>query len=300
MKHRCRRGCKLSRLLIIQSPSKEVRRSKGVKGHHPNLLGIRDSLSVTASHDTAKNYFAVVPMHDCTYGCVCSDISAGHAYLISPSLFTPATYSLLKLGFALLPMPSISQWAAAPELVASHNTSTSNYEQPSPAADIWLVGITALELAYGGLQLPNRNAREAMVKDILHHNDLPPTIETEQQAMKIEHRNLLKHCAKKLPTPRCSSSSSSSFSPAFTSMVNIHFVDHASFIKDVTTTQHLNNLNGLLNMLQMRGEHLVSPVSKKGLVPLVIPLYKQSSGVITALLQWPTAPPGSICTQNEL
>ncbi|CAH9069353.1 unnamed protein product [Cuscuta europaea] len=68
--------------------------------------------------------------------------------------------------------------------------------------------------------------------------------------------------------------------------------DHVSFIKDVAATQPPNNLNGLLNMLQMRGEQLVSPGSKKGLVPLVIPLSKQSSGAVTALLRWPTAPPG--------
>ncbi|CAH9076413.1 unnamed protein product [Cuscuta europaea] len=259
----------------------EVRRSYGVKGSHPNLLQVRDSLTVTASYDGTKCY-AVAPRDDYTHGafsvrsivrkhggfqgredlilCVLrsilnalcflhkqriphGDISAGHVYL-TPHPPLPFPDSFLKLGFAatlfheddefaagtsnsaLLPMPSISQWAAAPELVASH---TNNYEQPSEKADIWLVGITALELAYGagGLQLPNRNALEAMVKDILHNNKLPPTtngrhkqltIETEQQVIKTEHTNLLKHYAKKLGR-QCSASSSSPFSSAFTSMV---------------------------------------------------------------------------------
>ncbi|CAH9116601.1 unnamed protein product [Cuscuta epithymum] len=72
------------------------------------------------------------------------DITAGHVYLTSPRRFH--TCSPLKLGFAAtlyhedetapgttcsasLPMSSISQWAAAPEVaVASHNSNTGDYK----------------------------------------------------------------------------------------------------------------------------------------------------------------------------
>ncbi|OVA15640.1 hypothetical protein BVC80_1313g30 [Macleaya cordata] len=82
---------------------------------------------------------------------------------------------------------------------------------------------------------------------------------------------------------RCSSSSSSSPSS-----------DHISFIKDVAATRPPEHLQYLLKMLQTRaGETIVSPGAKKGLIPLAIPLSESHTvGSITALLRWPTAPPG--------
>ncbi|THG17847.1 hypothetical protein TEA_027572 [Camellia sinensis var. sinensis] len=40
------------------------------------------------------------------------------------------------------------------------------------------------------------------------------------------------------------------------------------------------------------GEPIISPGAKQGLIPLAIPLSKSNSGSVTALLRWPTAPPG--------
>ncbi|KAJ9562310.1 hypothetical protein OSB04_007470 [Centaurea solstitialis] len=78
-------------------------------------------------------------------------------------------------------------------------------------------------------------------------------------------------------TFRCYSSSSS---------------DHVSFIKDIAVAQPPEHLNHLLKMLQVRGESIVSPGAKQGMIPLAIPLSKNSLGSVTALLRWPTAPPG--------
>lgn len=68
--------------------------------------------------------------------------------------------------------------------------------------------------------------------------------------------------------------------------------DHESFIKDVAVTQPPEHLNHLLKMLPVRGEQIISPGAKQGLLPLAIPLSKNNSGSVTALLRWPTAPAG--------
>ncbi|GAB2291680.1 hypothetical protein Dimus_025933 [Dionaea muscipula] len=67
---------------------------------------------------------------------------------------------------------------------------------------------------------------------------------------------------------------------------------HISFIKDVALKQPPEHLHHLLKMLQARGETIVSPGARQGLIPLVIPLSKNQSGSVTALLRWPTAPAG--------
>ncbi|XP_038723009.1 protein IN CHLOROPLAST ATPASE BIOGENESIS, chloroplastic-like isoform X2 [Tripterygium wilfordii] len=68
--------------------------------------------------------------------------------------------------------------------------------------------------------------------------------------------------------------------------------EHISFIKDVAATQPPKHLPHLLRMLKTSGESIISPGAKQGIIPLAIPLAKNSSGVMTALLRWPTAPPG--------
>ncbi|KAK6253528.1 hypothetical protein QUC31_015248 [Theobroma cacao] len=67
---------------------------------------------------------------------------------------------------------------------------------------------------------------------------------------------------------------------------------HISFIKDVAATRPPENLHHLLEVLQTRGESIRSPGSRHGLIPLAIPLSENLSGAVTALLRWPTAPPG--------
>ncbi|KAK7252819.1 hypothetical protein RIF29_37038 [Crotalaria pallida] len=67
--------------------------------------------------------------------------------------------------------------------------------------------------------------------------------------------------------------------------------DHVSFVKDVAATQPPHHLSHLLTILKTRGESIISPGAKQGLIPLAIPLSKNTSGAVTALLRWPTAPP---------
>ncbi|KDP31966.1 hypothetical protein JCGZ_12427 [Jatropha curcas] len=70
------------------------------------------------------------------------------------------------------------------------------------------------------------------------------------------------------------------------------FPEHVSFIKDVAATEPPKHLSHLLNLLKTRGESIISPGAKQGLIPLAIPLAKSSSDAVIALLRWPTAPAG--------
>ncbi|KAJ6832305.1 uncharacterized protein M6B38_346290 [Iris pallida] len=84
---------------------------------------------------------------------------------------------------------------------------------------------------------------------------------------------------------RCSSSSPA----AATSATSF---DHVSFVTDVAAARPPQHLSYLLNLLQARGETIVPPGAKEGLIPLVIPLSESPSGALTSLLRWPTAPSG--------
>ncbi|XP_031256688.1 protein IN CHLOROPLAST ATPASE BIOGENESIS, chloroplastic-like isoform X1 [Pistacia vera] len=67
---------------------------------------------------------------------------------------------------------------------------------------------------------------------------------------------------------------------------------HVSFIKDIAATDPPQHLEELLKVLHTRGESIVSPGHRHGLIPLAIPLSENLSvGAVTALLRWPTAPP---------
>ncbi|KAF9678517.1 hypothetical protein SADUNF_Sadunf07G0043100 [Salix dunnii] len=75
------------------------------------------------------------------------------------------------------------------------------------------------------------------------------------------------------------------------------FPDHISFIKEVAATQPPKHLSHLLRMLKTKGESIVSPRAKKGcsLLPfhwLEAVQVSMNANAVTALLRWPTAPPG--------
>ncbi|XP_034575066.1 protein IN CHLOROPLAST ATPASE BIOGENESIS, chloroplastic isoform X2 [Setaria viridis] len=88
-----------------------------------------------------------------------------------------------------------------------------------------------------------------------------------------------------LVAARCASSAAS---PA----AAVTAYDHASFVKEIAATDPPEHLNSLLNVLQARGEKIVSPGAKRGLIPVVVPLSESPAGNLTSLLRWPTAPTG--------
>ncbi|XP_059636060.1 serine/threonine-protein kinase BLUS1-like [Cornus florida] len=175
--------------------------------HHPNLTGIKSAFV----DDIYKGEFYVVMpfMELCslrsimTYkynnglseGCIAvalkqtlmglshlhlngqlhRDINAGHIFL--------SDYHGIKLAFAAtvyehdygshrLRHSSIAasvstSLAAAPEVFYSDGEYTKK-------ADIWLIGITALELAYGGIPVSSRRGLEKMINKITNKKKLPP------------------------------------------------------------------------------------------------------------------------------
>ncbi|RLN18523.1 uncharacterized protein C2845_PM02G40150 [Panicum miliaceum] len=88
-----------------------------------------------------------------------------------------------------------------------------------------------------------------------------------------------------LVAARCASSAASPAAAVTAS-------DHASFVKEIAATDPPEYLNSLLNVLQARGEMIVSPGAKRGLIPVVVPLSESPAGNLTSLLRWPTAPTG--------
>ncbi|XP_031114053.1 putative serine/threonine-protein kinase STE20-like [Ipomoea triloba] len=200
----------------------EVTRSLGVKGQHRNLLRFK-----TCFMDEQSGKFCVVmPLTHGSFRTIMThknhwfsqggfpkrhvlvilrsllrtltflhtqhifhgDISAAHIYLCNSS--HPLYYhcSHIALGFAATIYEVAAKWVAAPEIYYAN--------QPySEKADIWLVGITALELAYGGdllLKLKNRNALEAMIKEIHDNKKLPTNINIYHQMKKTSIHTILK------------------------------------------------------------------------------------------------------------
>ncbi|KAI3444628.1 hypothetical protein Pfo_001293 [Paulownia fortunei] len=109
-------------------------------------------------------------------GHVHGEISAGHIFFngkpeiklaFSASIYDLDTDQHHSSSSSYLPVASICNWAAAPEV---HESDNNEY---TPKADIWLIGITALELAYGGLRLMNREALDSMVMKINKKKRLP-------------------------------------------------------------------------------------------------------------------------------
>ncbi|KAL0425929.1 UNVERIFIED_CONTAM: Serine/threonine-protein kinase dst1 [Sesamum radiatum] len=110
-------------------------------------------------------------------GHVHKEITAGHIFFNGkPEIKLAFSASVFDLNededqssslSSFLPAASIYDWAAAPEVLES------NHMEYTREADIWLIGITALELAYGGLRVMNREALETMVTKINLKKKLP-------------------------------------------------------------------------------------------------------------------------------
>lgn len=65
--------------------------------------------------------------------------------------------------------------------------------------------------------------------------------------------------------------------------------EHATFLNEVAAAEPIESLKALLDVLQAKGERVVSPYKKRnGILPLAIPLSETQEGEVTALLRWPT------------
>ncbi|KAG0581573.1 hypothetical protein KC19_4G262100 [Ceratodon purpureus] len=69
--------------------------------------------------------------------------------------------------------------------------------------------------------------------------------------------------------------------------------EHATFVREVAAMEPPASLQALLSVLQAKGESVVSPYStRRGVIPLAIPLTETAEGEMTALLRWPTPASG--------
>lgn len=98
-----------------------------------------------------------------------------------------------------LPLRDITKWGTAPEDFSAEEESRYSYK---PHSDIWLVGITALELAYGYFPVRDRAEFEAVIEEITKKKKLP-TIEelkkiTDEEKVKRKGKRVMKFLEKKL------------------------------------------------------------------------------------------------------
>lgn len=79
----------------------------------------------------------------------------------------------------------------------------------------------------------------------------------------------------------------------FMSLQQVSVEEHGAFVTDVAMKTPPPLLPPLLRVLEAKGEELVSPADRRGIISLAVPLTRDpSSGDLTALLRWPTAPEG--------
>ncbi|XP_060183133.1 serine/threonine-protein kinase BLUS1-like [Lycium barbarum] len=71
----------------------------------------------------------------------------------------------------LLNVKGITKWGAAPEAFERDNDTT------TPKSDIWLSGITSLELAYGDLPVSNREELDCIIMKLREKKRLPRSLE---------------------------------------------------------------------------------------------------------------------------
>ncbi|KAG8391744.1 hypothetical protein BUALT_Bualt01G0218900 [Buddleja alternifolia] len=105
-------------------------------------------------------------------GLIHREINAGHIFLNGkPEIrlaFSASIYDEHQdQPSQYVPVGSICKWAAAPEVHKHGNRFIGD------KSDIWMVGITALELAYGGLRVFDRDDLEKMLRMIQTTKELP-------------------------------------------------------------------------------------------------------------------------------
>ncbi|XP_051124446.1 serine/threonine-protein kinase BLUS1-like [Andrographis paniculata] len=77
--------------------------------------------------------------------------------LFAATIYTSTEEQILQSSSSFLPPAAISEWAAPPDIYPKA-------DRYSYACDMWMVGITALELAYGGLKVSSREELMSLVK----------------------------------------------------------------------------------------------------------------------------------------
>lgn len=84
---------------------------------------------------------------------------------------------------------------------------------------------------------------------------------------------------------------------------SVNSEEHERFIAEKARALPPKNLKFLLELLQHRGDAIISPSQRSGLNPFLIPLSQSDDGVTTAYIRWPTMKEGAelqIVKTNEI
>lgn len=63
---------------------------------------------------------------------------------------------------------------------------------------------------------------------------------------------------------------------------------HESYLKDTARVNPPLRLNTLLKLLHKRGDKLIDPSNRKGLIPFLVPVSLQSDNSLLCYIRWPT------------
>ncbi|KAJ8556131.1 hypothetical protein K7X08_022889 [Anisodus acutangulus] len=126
------------------------------------LVGLRDELHVESRvHKTLNVGDIFVHIDDAT-----EEISINLAFEASVYNVGEASSSFSS---SFLDVKSVYKWGAAPEVLGGENY--------TPKSDIWLLGITALELAYGDIRVRDYRDLEYIIEKIRKKKRLPRSLE---------------------------------------------------------------------------------------------------------------------------
>ncbi|XP_016493161.1 serine/threonine-protein kinase BLUS1-like [Nicotiana tabacum] len=135
-----------------------------------SLLGLKDIHLLRRVHRTFNAGDIFVHIEEST-GQIRIKLANGASVYNSENINTEEIQETGSSSCVFLDLKSIPKWGSAPEIFEKDNATN------GPKSDIWLLGITALELGYGDLPVKNREDLDCIIKKIREKKKLPKSLE---------------------------------------------------------------------------------------------------------------------------